>query len=205
MKEAVAMLGRMQEVEYRSDEVEVMVEIIGVDPDDVSVVFGEVVKTAGGRYVRENDYKTCTVGHIFARDYFNSDIGVNDRLRINGSKFRVVGILKEQGGFRSEVDSAIYVTKRDAANILDTRDISEIFVRVRILFLFLMEAGVVSGIGGVFGCVLGIVAGKVISFGIATEFGLEIAAIFPPLSLLLAFAPFFSRTSFHLCFLFHPI
>jgi putative ABC transport system permease protein len=39
-----------------------------------------------------------------------------------------------------------------------------------ILFLFLMEAGVVSGIGGVLGCIVGWGAAEVISFGIYTAF-----------------------------------
>jgi len=270
VKEAAGMLSGMQEVEYRGEKVKV--NIIGIEPRDLGAVFGEtVVKTAEGRDLKENDHKTCEVGYSIARDYFDEEIGINDRLTINGSKFRVIAILEKQGGFRSEVDSQIYVTKRDAVNILDTRDISTIFVRVRdigeaeeiaaeieeqiddnhklddftsamamggaieqleyifgilrffllaiasislivaslgimnttlmsvmertheigvmkaigaknwtILVLFLMEAGVVSGIGGVLGCVMGIVAGKAISFWIVTEFGVEIAAIVKP-------------------------
>ncbi|RLG29292.1 ABC transporter permease, partial [Methanosarcinales archaeon] len=205
------------------------------------------------------------------KDYFDDEIGINDRITINGSKFRVVGILKKQGGFRSEVDSQIYVTKRDSVTILDNEDISDIFVRVRdiseaeeiadeieerindnhkmddftsavtmgssikqlefvfgilqvvliaiasislivaamgimntmlmsvmertheigvmkaigaknrnILFLFLMEAGLVSLVGGLFGSIMGILAAKAISFGIVTKFGVEIAAIVKP-------------------------
>ncbi len=179
--------------------------------------------------------------------------------------------MEKQGGFRSEVDSQIYVTKRDSVTILDNDDISEIFVRVWdigeaeeiadeieeridenhklddftsamamggaiehlksifgllqvfllaiasislivaamgimntilmsvmertheigvmkaigaknriILSLFLMEAGVISAIGGVCGCVLGVIGAHAISFGIYSAFGLEVAAIVKP-------------------------
>ncbi len=179
--------------------------------------------------------------------------------------------MEKQGGFRSNVDSQIYVTKRDAIDILDTQDISTIFVRVRdigeaeaiadeiaeriddnhklddftsamamggaiedlesifgvlelfllviasislivaalgimnttlmsvmertheigvmkaigaknrnILFLFLMDAGVVSGLGGVLGCIVGVITAKVISYGIYAWFDVEIAAIVEP-------------------------
>jgi putative ABC transport system permease protein len=268
VKEAAGMLSGMREVEYRGEKVKV--DIIGIEPRDLGAVFGEtVVKIEEGRDLRENDHKTCEIGYSIANDYFDDEIGINDRLTINGSKFRVVGVLEKQGGFRSEVDSQIYVTKRDAVNILDTRDISTIFVRVRdigeaeeiadeieeqiddnhkvddftsamamggaiedleyifgvlrffllaiasvslivaslgimnttlmsvmertheigvmkaigaknwnILFLFLMEAGVVSVVGGAFGCIAGIFAAKAISFGIYSFFGVEIAAIF---------------------------
>jgi putative ABC transport system permease protein len=246
----------------------------------MDAVFGETVKleedvdsgtSASGRELRENDRKACQIGYSVANDYFDYEIGVNDRLTINGSKFRVIGVLEKQGGFRSNVDAQIYVTKRDAINIFDTRDISRIFVRVKdigeaeeiadeieeqiddnhklddfasamamggaiedlksifsvlqvfllaiasislivaamgimnttlmsvmertheigvmkaigaknriILFLFLMEAGVVSGIGGVLGCIVGVIAANVISFGIYTAFDVEIAVIVKP-------------------------
>jgi putative ABC transport system permease protein len=269
VKEAAAMIGGMEEVEYRGEKF--MVEIVGIDPRDMDAVFGVTVELEEGRSLRENDHKVCEIGYSIAYDYFDDEIGVNDRLTINGSKFRVVGALEKQGGFRSGVDSQIYVTKRDAVNIFDTADISTIFVRVRdigkaeeiadeieeriddnhklddftsamamggaiedlesifgilqvfllaiasislivaslgimnttlmsvmertheigvmkaigaknrnILFLFLMEAGLVSVVGGVLGCIVGIVAAKAISFGIVAIIGVEIAAIVRP-------------------------
>jgi len=269
VKEAAGLISGMQEVEYRGEKV--MVEITGTEPRDMSTVFGEIVKLEEGRDLRENDHKTCEIGYSIANDYFDDEIGVNDRLTINGSKFRVIGVLEKQGGFRSDIDSGIQVTKRDAIDILDTRDISTIFVRVRnieeaeaiadeieerlddnhklddftsamamggaiedfesifgvlelfllviasislivaalgimnttlmsvmertheigvmkaigaknrnILFLFLMDAGVVSGIGGVLGCIVGVIIAKVISYGIYAWFDVEITAIVEP-------------------------
>ena len=269
VKEAAGMLGGMQEVEYRGDKI--MINIVGTEPREMSTVFGEVVKLEEGRWLKENDHRTCEIGHRVAWDYFDDEIGQNDRLTINGSKFRVVGVLEEQGGFRSNVDSEIYVTKQDAVDIFQTRDISKIFVRLwdiedaeriadeieeridenhklddftsamtmgsaikaledvlgilqvfllaigsislvvasmgimnttlmavmertheigvmkaigaknrNILFLFLTEAGLVSVVGGVAGCLLGVAAAKGISFGIGARFGVEIAAIVKP-------------------------
>ncbi|NQE06746.1 hypothetical protein C5S32_12820 [ANME-1 cluster archaeon GoMg1] len=269
IKDAVAMRGEMEEVEYKGEKF--MVHVIGTDPKDVGALFGAIVKPEEGRYSKANDHKTCTIGYSIANDYFDDEIGVNDRLTINGSKFRVVGVLEKQGGFRSETDSEIYVTARDSVSILDNEDISEIFVRVRnigeaeeiateieeriddnhklddftsamtmgsaieqmesifgilqavliaiasislivaamgimntilmsvmertheigvmkaigaknrnILFLFLLEAGVVSAIGGVCGCIFGVIGAHAISFGIHTAFDVEIAAIVKP-------------------------
>jgi len=269
VKEAAAMMGEMQEVEYRGEKV--MVELVGIEPRDMDAVFGVTVELEEGRDLRENDHKTCEIGYSIANDYFDDEIGVNDRLTINGSKFRVIGIVEKQGGFRSNVDAQIYVTKRDAVTIFDTDDISTIFVRVRdigeaeaiadeieeqiddnhklddftsamamggaiedlesifgvlelfllviasislivaalgimnttlmsvmertheigvmkaigaknrnILFLFLMDAGVVSGLGGVLGCIVGVITAKVISYGIYAWFNVEIAAIVEP-------------------------
>ena len=270
VKKAAGMVGGMQEVEYRGEKV--MVNIAGTEPRDFGAVFGErIVKHEEGRDLRDNDRKVCEIGYSIAHDYFDYEIGVNDRLTINGSKFRVVGVLEEQGGFRSNVDSQIYVTKSDALDIFNTKDIATIFVRVKeigdadeianeieeriddnhklddfstamtmgsaveslesifqmlqvflvaigslslivaslgimnttlmsvmertheigvmkaigaknrnILSLFLMEAGVVSGIGGVLGGVAGVFAAKVITIYIHAAFNAEIAAIVKP-------------------------
>ncbi|MBN1762245.1 MAG: ABC transporter permease [Methanomicrobia archaeon] len=274
VKDVVGMRGEIEDVEYRDETFRLTVT--GIDPQDIVAVFGETIQReeggaegmAAGRDLRENDNKACEIGYSIAYDYFEEDIGVNDRLTINGSKFRVVGVLEEQGGFRAEVDSAIYVTKRDSVTILDNDDIAEIFVRVRniedaeriaaeieeriddnhklddftsamtmgsaieqlesvfgilqvvliaissisllvaamgimntmlmsvmertheigvmkaigaknrnILSLFLLEAGVVSLIGGVCGCILGVLGARAISFGIQTAFDVELAAI----------------------------
>ncbi len=270
VKKAAGMVGGMQEVEYRGEKV--MVNIAGTEPRDFGAVFGErIVKHEEGRDLRDNDRKVCEIGYSIAHDYFDYEIGVNDRLAINGSKFKVVGVLEEQGGFRSNVDSQIYVTKSDALDIFNTKDIATIFVRVEdigeadeianeieariddnhklddfstamtmgsavesledifqmlqvflvaigslslivaslgimnttlmsvmertheigvmkaigaknrnILSLFLLEAGVVSGIGGVLGGVAGVFAAKVITIYIYAAFNVEIAAIVKP-------------------------
>jgi len=269
-KKAAGMVGGMQEVEYRGEKV--MVKIAGTEPRDFGAVFGErIVKHEEGRDLRDNDRKVCEIGYSIAHDYFDYEIGVNDRLTINGSKFKVVGVLEEQGGFRSNVDSQMYVTKSDALDIFNTKDIATIFIRVKdigeadeiateieeriddnhklddfstamtmgsavesledifqmlqvflvaigslslivaslgimnttlmsvmertheigvmkaigaknrnILSLFLMEAGVVSGIGGVLGCVAGVFAAKVITIYIHAAFNVEIAPIVKP-------------------------
>ena len=49
-----------------------------------------------------------------------------------------------------------------------------------VLSLFLMESGMVSLVGGVVGCVLGVVAAKVISLGAGTALGIEFSAIVKP-------------------------
>ena len=282
VKHAVAMTGEMEEVEYRGEKF--MVQIVGIEPRDMDAVFGETVKLeedggagteASGRALRDNDHKACEIGYSIAHDYFDDEIGVNDRLTINGSKFRVVGVLAKQGGFRSEVDSQIYITTRDSVSILDNEDISTILVRVRniadaediaaeieeriddnhklddftsamtmgsaveqlesifgilqavliaiasislivaamgimntilmsvmertheigvmkaigaknrnILSLFLLEAGVISVIGGVCGCIVGVIGAHAITFGIQAAFDVEIAAIVKPAVLL---------------------
>ncbi|NQE04939.1 hypothetical protein C5S32_03615 [ANME-1 cluster archaeon GoMg1] len=269
VKETATGASSMEEVEYRGEKT--VVSIVGIEPRDVGVVFGDMVKTEEGRFLRDNDHKACLIGHSIAKDYFDEEIRVNDRLKIGGSKFRVVGILEKQGGFKSELDSEIRVTRRDAKSILGNDGISWIFVRVRnigeaeeiadeieeridenhklddftsamtmgsvidqlktiftllqavliaiasislivasigimntmlmsvmerthevgimkaigaknrnVLSLFLLESGMLSVVGGVLGCVLGVTGANVISIGIGAALGEGIPAIVRP-------------------------
>jgi len=269
VKETAAGASSMEEVEYRGEKRKL--EIVGIEPRDIGVVFGDIVETEEGRFLRDNDHKACLIGHSIAKDYFDEEICVNDRITIGGSKFRVVGVLAKQGGFKSELDSGIRVTSRDAKGILGNGDISWIFVRVRdigeaeeiadeieeridenhkldaftsamtmgsaieqlktiftllqavlvaiasislivasigimntmlmsvmerthevgimkaigaknrnVLSLFLLESGMVSVVGGVLGCVLGVIGANVISIGIGAAFGEGIPAIVRP-------------------------
>ena len=127
VREAAAMISGMKTVEFRGERR--IVEVIGIDPRETSAVFGDVVNEEEGRGLRESDHYTCTIGHIIAKDYFEHEINVNDRLKIEDSTFRVVGILEKQGGFRSEVDAQIYIPERDAKQIIGN-EISTIFARV---------------------------------------------------------------------------
>ena len=269
VKETAAGADSMEEVEYRGEKT--VVSIVGIEPRDTGVVFGDIVKTEAGRFLRDNDHKACLVGHSVAHDYFDEEIKVNDRIEIGGSKFRVVGVLEKQGGFKSALDSEIRVTRRDAKSILGNDDISWIFVRVRdigeaeeiaaeieeridenhklddfstavtmgsvikqletiftllqavliaiasislivasigimntmlmsvmerthevgimkaigaknrnVLSLFLFESGMVSVVGGMCGCALGVIGASVISIGIGAAFGEGIPAIVKP-------------------------
>ncbi len=274
VKDVVGMRGETEDVAYRDETFRLTVT--GIEPQDIVAVFGETIQReeegmAAGRDLRENDKQACEIGYSIAYDYFDEDIGVNDRLTINGSKFRVVGVLEKQGGFRADVDSAIYVTTRDSITVLNNKDISQLFVRVRdiedaeriadeieeridnnhklddftsamtmgsaieqlesvfgilqvvlialasislivaamgimntmlmsvmertheigvmkaigaknrnILSLFLLEAGMVSLLGGLCGCVVGVLGARAISFGIQTGFDVVIAAVVKP-------------------------
>ena len=128
VSEAAAMFSAVKDVEHRRERK--LFEVVGIDPKETHAVFGKIVKEEEGRGLRESDHKTCVVGHSIAKDLFVHEIGVNDRIKIAGRTFRVVGILEKQGGFRSEVDTQIYITKRDAKEIIGD-EISMIFVRVR--------------------------------------------------------------------------
>jgi len=50
-----------------------------------------------GRYLKENDKNSCIVGYDVAYKLFDKKIDIGDRIEINRTKFRVVGILDQTG------------------------------------------------------------------------------------------------------------
>ena len=60
-----------------------------------------------GRYIENNDYKTANIGYKTAFELFEKDVQVGSTIRINGDKYKVVGIFEEQGELIK--DNVIYV------------------------------------------------------------------------------------------------
>ena len=128
VKDVVAFVNGIKSVEFRDERL--VVEIVGLNPKDTREVFGEIVRIEEGRGLREDDRGVCVVGHLVANEYFDEKLEVNDRIKIGGSRFRVAGIIEKQGGFRSEIDTQIFITFQDAKELLGTDEISSMFVRV---------------------------------------------------------------------------
>jgi putative ABC transport system permease protein len=129
IKDISAMTMGIAEVEYRREKIPV--EIIGGDPRDMESIYKQSVELKKGRWLRENDYKGCVIGHSVANDYFDEDIHVNDKIRVNGNKYIVVGIF-EKGSTTtsSDVDPHVFFTMRASKDVLKTDDIKFIMIRI---------------------------------------------------------------------------
>jgi len=261
---------KIVEVEYRGERIPV--EIIGGDPRDMEEWWGEYVTFQEGRWIRERDYKGCTIGYSVAHEYFEDDINFNDRITINESEFVVVGIFEKAGMVASsDLDPHIFLPMKSAQDVLGTDDVSMMMVKIRdidraediaedieemvdenhnlegftqamtmtsmieqigtvftivqvvlvgiasialivgsigimntmlmsvmertheigimkaigatnrnVMFLFLTEAGMISLIGGVSGCVLGTIVAKVIGVVASAYMGMDMPAIVTP-------------------------
>ncbi|MDD2666070.1 MAG: ABC transporter permease [Methanocellales archaeon] len=258
------------QVEYRGELMPI--GIMGGNPRVMEKIFGDDVEFKEGRWLRENDYRGCVIGYSVAYEYFDEDLGLNDRITINGKKFVVVGVFEKAGMMASaDIDPNIFLTKSSAQDVLGKNDISMIMLQVRdidraddiaeqigeridenhnmedfarvmtmesmieqiesvflllqavlvgiasialivgsigimnsmlmsvmertheigimkaigatnsnIILLFLTEAGTISLIGGVLGCVLGTIASKLVSIGVSFYIGMEMPAIVTP-------------------------
>jgi len=121
---------KIVEVEYRGERIPV--QIIGADPHDLEEWYEEYVEFQEGRWIRERDYKGCTIGYSVAHEYFENDIGLNDRIKINGSEFVVVGIFEKAGMVASaDIDPNIFLPMKSAQDVLGTDDVSMMMVKIR--------------------------------------------------------------------------
>ena len=129
IKDISAIIWDHAEVEYRTEKVPLY--IMAGDTKDLGNIYVESVGLKEGRWLRENDYTGCVIGHSVANDFFDEVIRVNDKVEINEDKFIVLGIF-EKGTMMtsSDVDPTVFLTLRASKEVLKTDDFNYIMVRV---------------------------------------------------------------------------
>jgi putative ABC transport system permease protein len=92
------------------------VSIDGVDP----LVWKEMTTSEleSGRFLGPSDYNVVIVGSRIAKDTFKQPLTVNRMITIEDKAFKVVGILKESGGFGGD-DSKIFMPIKAARDTLE--------------------------------------------------------------------------------------
>ncbi|MEM7826838.1 MAG: ABC transporter permease [Candidatus Aenigmatarchaeota archaeon] len=87
-----------------------------------------------GRYLMPGDGNVVVVGYRIANNMFKQPILINTQISISGKSFRVVGILKESGGFGgvSGYDNTIFMPTNVARTIINisTNQFSSIQIKV---------------------------------------------------------------------------
>ncbi len=88
-----------------------------------------------GRWFGADEKGSIVIGYSVAHDIFSRDLDLKKTVRINGADFKVVGVLKKQGGFLASVDQGIYMPIKSARDIFPTRfeenEFSTISAKVR--------------------------------------------------------------------------
>ncbi len=87
----------------------------------------QFIKIEEGRFFNENERKVAIVGYLVANKIF-PNLNINDKIQINGIKFKVIGILKKSGVPVS--DSVIRIPSEDAKEVFNEKGFSTIFVKV---------------------------------------------------------------------------
>jgi len=84
-----------------------------------------------GTLLVENDQNKCIIGYNIAHEYFDNDISIDQKIRINRKKFVVKGIFIQQGmGGLGSDDDAILITDIDFKKITGESNITSATIRV---------------------------------------------------------------------------
>ncbi|MDG6218489.1 MAG: ABC transporter permease [Candidatus Thermoplasmatota archaeon] len=108
------------------------VSLLGMDPLNMKAVFGlESLGLKEGSFLNEGDQNKCLIGHNIAYKYFDNDISVGSRIKINDKLFFVSGIYKEEGmGFSTQTDNSVHLTQRDFEKLTGETNVSAAIIRV---------------------------------------------------------------------------
>jgi putative ABC transport system permease protein len=108
------------------------VSLLGMDPENMQAVFGlDSLGLQDGVFLQEGDQNKCLIGHNIAHKYFDSEITIGSRIKINDKLFFVSGVYKEEGmGFSTQTDDSIHLTEYDFTKLTGQTNVSAAIVRV---------------------------------------------------------------------------
>lgn len=108
------------------------VSLMGLDSENMEAIFGlEALGLAQGSFLKQGDQNKCIIGHNVAEEYFDTEVPLGGRITINGKKFYVQGIYKEEGtGFSTQTDDTIHLTPKDFKEITGQSNVSALIIRV---------------------------------------------------------------------------
>lgn len=97
-------------------------QVFGIGLDDVEKSFEDLdINIEKGRMLEEGDKYNVVLGYQLAKEYFEKEIHVKNSIKIDGVKFRVIGIFEEQGDQDNDFRIMIPIeTIRDMLNEKDT-------------------------------------------------------------------------------------
>jgi putative ABC transport system permease protein len=83
------------------------------------------VDTEQGRFFSPGEVGSIIIGYDIAYDTYKKDIHLQNTIKINDKKFKVVGILEETG---TDVDGRVYMGLEDAQELFDKKETVNVFV-----------------------------------------------------------------------------
>jgi len=115
------------EVEFKKEKQAVLVS--GIVPDEYNKIFENSLEFDRGRQLEENDKNKLVIGYNTANKDFGKTINEGSSVRINGSVFEIIGILKKMG---TPDDSSIIMTLDDLRELSgEEKIISMIFIKAK--------------------------------------------------------------------------
>jgi putative ABC transport system permease protein len=130
VKEVSTQLTSIASLSFNGDDNSLMVTVTGMDIETMDLQFG-LPDFSEGNLLESGDQSKILIGYDVAHDYFDNDISVGNRVKINGKKFFVNGIFSKQGmGGVSTNDDLVLLTSRDFKKATGETNIYSAIVKV---------------------------------------------------------------------------
>ncbi len=114
----------------RYNSLDVASSLTGMDEDVIHISYG-IEDLGSGSLLEIGDQNKCLIGHNVAHEYFDSDITVGSRIKINGAKIVVTGIFSQFGsGGIGSTDDLVLLTSRDFKKITGESNITSATIQV---------------------------------------------------------------------------
>jgi putative ABC transport system permease protein len=113
VKEVNTQLTGMASISFNGEDNSIMTTVTGMDIESMNIQYG-LADLDEGNLLEIGDQSKILIGYDVAHEYFDNDITIGSRVKINGKKFFVNGIFSKQGmGGVSTNDDLILLTTRD--------------------------------------------------------------------------------------------
>lgn len=127
---AVGRLLRVAKLEY-DDEIKFSYVVSMPEEQEKSrlVIEANNYKIESGRVLESSDKFKVMVGHDFAQDFFEKELGLRKKMKLQGREFEVVGILKKSGN--PQQDGTLVVPEEALREVLSIKEDYD-FIPVRV-------------------------------------------------------------------------
>ncbi|MFE3846318.1 ABC transporter permease [Thermoplasmatota archaeon] len=113
VKEVNTQLTGMASLSFNGEGNSVFVTVTGMNIESMNLQYG-LTDLSEGTLLEVGDQSKILIGYDVAHDYFDNDISIGSRVKINGKKFFVNGIFSQEGfGGVSTNDDLVLLTSRD--------------------------------------------------------------------------------------------
>ena len=114
----------------RFNSLNVIVTLVGMDIDVMDITY-DYKDLESGELLDVGDQNKCLIGYNVAHEYFDNDISVGSRIKINDEKIIVNGIFLKMGsGGIASTDDYVLLTSRDFKEITGESNISSATIQV---------------------------------------------------------------------------
>ncbi len=108
------------------------VSLTGMDTESMKKFYGiDFLGLESGEFLNPGDQNKCIIGYNIAHEYFDTEIQVGNKIKLNDQNFYVNGVYNKQGaGLSTQTDDNIHLSVRDFKKITGKENISSVFVKV---------------------------------------------------------------------------